>query len=129
MLDMRGSSGPSSRWSSIVWKLTVFVGVVVALDGAALIGVTYLATSSILRGQIFMRLRTLATLRQELLAATLERHEKRALDFAARSRVRRLLLRHAEQPVAPAQFRADADAALSDMLGRHHGVPGGLDRG
>ena len=32
------------RWSSIVWKLTVFVGVVVVLNGAALIGVTYLAT-------------------------------------------------------------------------------------
>ena len=44
MPDRAASSVLSSRWSSIVWKLTVFVGVVVALNGAALIGVTYLAT-------------------------------------------------------------------------------------
>jgi hypothetical protein len=61
-------SGALSRWSSIVWKLTVFVGVVVALDGALLIGVTYLGTKAILEEQVYKRLRTVATLRQELLA-------------------------------------------------------------
>ena len=87
------------------------------LNGAALIGATYLATSAILQDQIFLRLRTLATLRQELLAATLERHEKRALDFANRARLRGLILRQAEHPVPRAQFRTDAERSLSDMLG------------
>jgi hypothetical protein len=31
MPDVPASSASSSRWSSIVWKLTVFVGVVIAL--------------------------------------------------------------------------------------------------
>ena len=33
MPDLPVSTGRSSGWSSIVWKLTVFVGVVVALNG------------------------------------------------------------------------------------------------
>jgi hypothetical protein len=84
MHDVRAASGPSLRWSSIVWKLTAFVGVVIARNGAKLIGVTDLATSSILQDEILTRLKTVATLRQELLATTLERHEKRAIDFAGR---------------------------------------------
>ena len=57
MPDVPASSGPSSRWSSIVWKLTVFVGVVVALNGAALIGVTYLATKRDSSGSDFQTAR------------------------------------------------------------------------
>jgi hypothetical protein len=105
MPDAPASSRPPSRWSSIVWKLTVFVGVVVALNGAALIGVTYLATNSILQDQIFKRLVTVATLRQEMLATTLEKHEERVIDFAGRSGIRLLLLRRAEEPLSPEQFR------------------------
>jgi two-component system, NtrC family, sensor kinase len=116
MPDVPASSVPSSRWSSIVWKLTVFVGVVVALNGAALIGVAYLATNSILQDQIFKRLVTVATLRQELLASTLEKNKERVIDFAGRSGVRLLLLRRAEEPLSPAQFRREADLLLSNAL-------------
>ena len=70
------------RWSSIARKLTVFVGVVVVLNGAALIGATYFGTSAILQDQILKRLVTVATLRQEMLATTLEEHVKRAREFA-----------------------------------------------
>ena len=70
----------------------MFVGVVVALNGAALIGATYYATSAILQDQIFKRLVTVATLRQEMLATTLQEHEKRAREFAGRSPVRAVAL-------------------------------------
>ncbi len=116
MPDAPASSRPPSRWSSIVWKLTVFVGVVVALNGAALIGVTYLATNSILQDQIFKRLVTVATLRQEMLATTLEKHEERVIDFAGRPGIRLLLLRRAEEPLSPEQFRREADLMLSNAL-------------
>ena len=68
MRDAPASPGRFSRWTSIVWKLTVFVGVVVALNGAVLIGVTYLATKAILEDQVFKRLGAVATLRQEMLS-------------------------------------------------------------
>jgi two-component system, NtrC family, sensor kinase len=110
------ASVPPSRWSSIVWKLTLFVGVVVALNGAALIGVAYLATNSILQDQIFKRLVTVATLRQELLATTLQKYEERVIDFAGRSGMRLLLLRRAEEPLSPAQFRREADLLLSNAV-------------
>ncbi len=116
MSDERAASGPSSRWSSIVWKLTGFVGVVVALSGAALIGVAYLATNSILQDQIFKRLVTIAVLRQQMLATTLEKHEERVIDFAGGSGIQRLLLRRTEEPLSPAQFRREANVLLSNAL-------------
>ncbi len=116
MRDVPYSSRRFSRWSSIAWKLTVFVGVVVALNGAALIGATYFATSAILQDQIFKRLVTLATLRQEMLATTLQEHAKRAREFAGRSPVRLLLFRRADEPMNPAQFRAEADPILKNAL-------------
>jgi signal transduction histidine kinase/HAMP domain-containing protein len=109
-------SGALSRWSSIVWKLTVFVGVVVALDGALLIGVTYLATKAILEDQVYKRLRAVVTLRQELLASTLHDHEQRVLEFASSTRVRLLLSRRADEPISPARFRALADPILANSL-------------
>ncbi len=60
-------SGVSFLRSSIVWKLTLFVGVLVALNGGVLIGVAYFTTSAILRDQIHERLSTVAADRQEML--------------------------------------------------------------
>ena len=116
MRDASASSGHFSRWSSIVWKLTVFVGIVVALNGALLIGVTYLATKAILEDQVYKRLRAVVTLRQEMLSSTLQDHEQRAFEFASRSPVRLLLLRRADEPMSPARFRALADPFLANSL-------------
>jgi signal transduction histidine kinase len=116
MRDASASSARFSRLSSIIWKLTLFVGIVVALNGALLIGVTYLATKAILEDQVFKRLGAVATLRQELLSSTLQDHGQRAFEFATRSRVRLLLLRRAEEPITSARFRAMADPILANSL-------------
>ncbi len=116
MPNVLARSVRSSRWSSIVWKLTLFVGVVVALNGTAMIGVAYLATNAILQDQIFKRLETVATLRQELLANTLEKHKERVIDFAGGSSIRLLLLRRTEEPLSPSQFRREADLLLANAL-------------
>jgi two-component system, NtrC family, sensor kinase len=116
MRDASASPGRFSRWTSIVWKLTVFVGIVVALNGALLIGVTYLATKAILEDQVYKRLRAVATLRQEMLSSTLQDHEQRAFEFASRSPVRLLLLRRVDEPMSPARFRALADPLLANSL-------------
>jgi PAS domain S-box-containing protein len=116
MRDVVASFARFSRWSSIIWRLTIFVGVVVALNGALLIGVTYLATRAILEEQVFKRLGAVATLRQELLSSTLQDHEQRAFEFASRSRVRLLLLRRGDEPISPEQFRAMVDPLLANSL-------------
>ena len=104
------------RWSSIARKLTVFVGVVVVLNGAALIGATYFGTSAILQDQILKRLVTVATLRQEMLATTLKEHEKHAREFAERPDVRQLLFRRGVEQMDPARFRDQADRILANAL-------------
>ena len=87
------SSSPSRRSffrSSIVWKLTLFVGVLVTLNCGVLIGVAYIATTEILRNQIDERLSTVASDRQEMLAYTLEQQEERATQLAQRVRIHHL---------------------------------------
>ncbi len=54
--DSAVSSWRSFVRSSIVWKLTLFVGILVALNDGVLIGVAYFTTSAILRDQIHQRL-------------------------------------------------------------------------
>ncbi len=56
--SLESSSQPKRSFfrSSIVWKLTLFVGVLVTLNCGVLIGVAYIATSVILRKQIDERL-------------------------------------------------------------------------
>ncbi len=57
MSDLHPRFRPFFALSSILWKLTLFVGVVVALNCAALIGVTYLATRSILQDRTWFKVR------------------------------------------------------------------------
>ena len=86
--------------SSIVWKLTLFVGVLVALNCGVLIGVAYIATSVILRKQIHERLSTVASDRQEMLAYTLEQQEERATQLAKQVRIHRLFAQRAEGTIS-----------------------------
>ena len=80
--DLSVTPKKSQFRSSIVWKLTLFVGVLVALNCGVLIGVAYIATSGILRNQIHERLSTVAADRQQMLAYTLRQQEERATQFA-----------------------------------------------
>ena len=99
--------------SSIVWKLTLFVGVLVTLNCGVLIGVAYIATSAILRNQIHERLSTVASDRQEMLAYTLEQQEERATQFASRVRIHHLLAQRAEGTISAETFRAEAETMLT----------------
>ncbi len=108
--------------SSIVWKMTLFVGVVVALFGGLLIGVAFFFTSKILRDQIHERLSTLAGDRQEILANTLRQLEERAVRFARRPRIHQLLSEHSQGQITLAQFRDQADVILSNTISNSTGL-------
>jgi two-component system, NtrC family, sensor kinase len=108
--------------SSIVWKMTLFVGVLVALFGGLLIGVAFFFTSRILRDQIHERLSTLAGDRQEILATTLRQLEERAVQFAKRSRINQLLGEHNRGHLTQEQFRDQAEVILSNTISNTTGL-------
>jgi len=120
--DSPSSSRRSFLWSSIVWKLTLFVGVLVALVGGVLIGVAYFTTSAILRDQIHNRLSTVATARQAMLANALRQWEDRASQFARRTRIHLLLANRAGGTMTPDRFRAETDAFLSTVRSSTTGI-------
>jgi len=120
--EFRPFSRRSFLWSSIVWKLTLFVGVLVALNGGVLIGVAYVTTSRILRDQIHKRLSAVATARQAMLANALRQLEDRASQFARRNRIRQLLVERAGGTIKPEQFRAEMDAILSTARSSTSGI-------
>ena len=76
---------------SIVGKLTLFVGVLVALNTALLIGAAYVTTSAILRDQVRDRLTAIADDRQEILLHELRQQQARAATFGGWPRIRSLL--------------------------------------
>jgi PAS domain S-box-containing protein len=100
--------------SSIVWKLTLFVGVLVALNCGVLIGVAYIATSAILREQIHQRFTTVAADRQEILGYTLQQHEERARQLASRVRIHQLLAQHRQGTISADRFRAETEMILAN---------------
>src|ERR1700678_927911 len=110
------SSSPSRRsffrWS-IVWKLTLFVGVLVTLNCALLIGVTYVTTTEILRNQIDERLSTVASDRQEMLSYTLQQHQERATQLAQRVRIHHLFAQLAGGTISRERFRAETETILT----------------
>ncbi len=67
---------------SIVGKLTLFVGVVVGLNTAMLIGAAYVTTSAILRDQVEDRLKAIAADRQEILLNELRQQRARSATTA-----------------------------------------------
>src|SRR3984957_7839210 len=99
--------------SSIVWKLTLFVGVLVTLNCGVLIGVAYIATSVILRKQIDERFTTVASDRQEMLAYMLKQQEERAAQFAKQPRIHRLFAQREEGAISPDQFRVETETILA----------------
>jgi len=111
--DSAVSSWRSFVRSSIVWKLTLFVGILVALNDGVLIGVAYITTSGILRDQVQERLTTVAADRQGMLASSLEQEEERATQFAKRSRIHQLLADRANGTMTPEQFREETERILS----------------
>jgi two-component system NtrC family sensor kinase len=100
--------------SSIVSKLTLFVGVLVALNCGVLIGVAFIATSAILREQIHQRFTTVAADRQEVLAYTLQQNEERAKQLAGRVRIHQLLNQRADGTISPNQFRSEMETILAN---------------
>ena len=100
---------------SIVWKLTLFVGVLVAINTALLIGVAYITTSAILQDEVKDRLNTVAGDRQEILLHELNQQVERAVGFANRSRMGSLLIDRAHGTLPAQRFREEAEAFLSSV--------------
>ncbi len=101
--------------TSIVWKLTLFVGVLVALNTGLLIGAAYFATSAILRDQVHDRLTTVAGDRQEMLVHGLKQDQDQAASFAGWPRMRSLVTVHARAAQQPRQFQDGTEAFLSNI--------------
>ena len=117
IMSAEGQDAPSKRSfvrSSIVWKLTLFVGVLVTINCGVLIGVAYIATSRILRNQINERLSTVASDRQEMLAYMLNSQEERAAQLAKQVRIHRLFAQRAEGTISPDRFRVETEAMLAN---------------
>ena len=98
--------------SSIVWKLTLFVGVFVALNGAVLIGVAYVTTSAILRDQIHKRLSTIAAGRQEMLVLALRQQMDQTAQLASLPGIQTLLTKRAQGTTASETIRAEIATIL-----------------
>jgi hypothetical protein len=110
--DLSVSPKKSRFRSSIVWKLTLFVGVLVALNCGVLIGVAYIATSSILRNQIHERLSTVAADRQAMLAYTLRQQKEQATQFAHRASILQLLAHRVAGTIGFDRFKVDTETIL-----------------
>ena len=107
-LDRPGSERNAIPKRSIVLKLTLFVGALVALTAGTLITVGYVYTAGVLRDQIDARLSAIADDRQAFLRSELLHIEDRARLVASRTRLRDLMDQH------------DRKAIASDEIGRAH---------
>jgi PAS domain S-box-containing protein len=118
-------TGPGRHFffrSSIVRKLTLFVGVLVALIGGVLIAAAYFATSAILRDQFQQRLSAVASDRQEILVGALRQNEERAKQVANRPRLHLLLGQRAQGTITPERFRNEADLLLAGVRSSTSGL-------
>src|SRR5437762_9800599 len=107
---------------SIVSKLTLFVGVLVALNTGSLSGVAYIITSGMLRDQIHDRLTTVAADRQGILLNALKQEGERAAALANWPRMRELLSGRDRGPIATEQIRAEAEPILSSVRANTTGL-------
>lgn len=107
---------------SIVWKLTLFVGVLVALISGLLIAAAYFTTSWILLNQVDRRLSVVAADRQRMLATTLRQYEQHAARFASRNGLDQLFARRATGKLTPEQFRAEVESILASALANTTGL-------
>src|SRR3954463_13858065 len=102
--DPPGAERPSVPRRSIVLKLTLFVGSLVALTAGTLITVGYYYTGRMLSDQIDARLSAIADDRQALLRSELLHLEDRARLVASRTRLRDLMDHHVGQSITPDVF-------------------------
>jgi signal transduction histidine kinase len=114
-LDRPGSGRYAIPNRSIVLKLTLFVGALVALTAGTLITVGYVYTAGVLRDQIDARLSAIADDRQAFLRSELLHLEDRARLVASRTRLRELMDQHDRKAIATDAFRADAVRILDDV--------------
>jgi two-component system, NtrC family, sensor kinase len=101
--------------NTIVGKLTVFVGVLVGVNTAMLIGAAYVTTSSILSDQVRDRLEAIAGDRQEILLQALQQQQERASRLAGRAPIRALFARYAGGTMTASQFAEEAGGFLSNV--------------
>ena len=109
------------RWS-IVTKLTLFVGLLVALTAGTLITVGFQYTSEILRDQINNRLSAVADDRQALLMEELLHLEERIRILTTRFRLIEVLNRHVAGTVTPERFRSEATQPLDNVRADTEGL-------
>ncbi len=107
---------------SIVGKLTLFVAVLVGLNTSLLVGAAYLTTSAILRDQVRTQLEAIAGDRQEILFFAFRQQHERAVELAARGRLRALLAGSADGSDLPPSteraggFLGNVRAHAADVL-------------
>ena len=99
---------------SIVLKLTLFVGSLVALAAGTLISVGFSYTSAMLRDQIDNRLSTMADDRQALLVAGLLHLEERVRILKSRYRLLEVLDRFGAGTMTPERLR-ESSRSLDDV--------------
>ena len=114
--------------TSLIWKLTLFVGVLVVINTALLIGAAYVTTSAILHDQIQDRLTTVAGDRQEILLHELNQQVERAVGFANRSRLRPLLIDRASGIASGPGVPERGRVVPLDRASQYHLPAGHLDR-
>jgi PAS domain S-box-containing protein len=107
---------------SIVGKLTLFVGVVVGLNTAMLIGAAYVTTDAMLRDQIAERLKGIAADRQEVLLHELRQQQERAAACAGRPRIQSLLAARAGGAMPALPLVEQARAYLATVQAHTAGV-------
>jgi PAS domain S-box-containing protein len=100
---------------SIVGKLTLFVGVLVAFNTALLIGAAYVTTSAILSDQVRNRLMAIAGDRQEVLFLALRQQRERASSIGGRPRIRALFADYAGGTLSAERFADHAGAFLGNV--------------
>ena len=102
-------------WRSIVLKLTLFVGVLVALTAGTLITVGFYYTSLMLRDQIDNRLSAMADDRQALLKAGLHHLEERVRILTSRYRLLDVLDRQAGVVTPGDRLQENSERTLDDV--------------
>ena len=100
---------------SIVAKLTLFVGFLVALTAAVLTTVGYLYVSAMVSDQIDARLSVIADDRQALLLATMQQEEGRVHQIATRTRLRILLAQRKRGSLSDEEFGKEVQVVLDDI--------------
>ena len=118
-LDPRFDAAPErpilAPWRSIVLKLTLFVGVLVALTAGTLITVGFYYTSIMLRDQIDSRLSATADDRQALLMDGLLHLEERVHILTSRYRLLEVLDRHASRVTTRERLQVESKQTLDGV--------------